>query len=186
MPTVPLPDQSAPSPKEPTDSSWSSWVVEIRKDIYHLATIFLVAAPFIIQMRPQWADKVEKAEDVAREVLKQMPKPETPPTPAANPLAAAWAKDKDRESLKLLRYLYLRTQIEAASQWKDLDELYKSFRAEEAKLGLTDKLKDLRAVSRTSWAHDIPEIPPAALSGPLRARIVDFLGRQIQLLDRLE
>jgi hypothetical protein len=186
MPKLPLPE--SPTPTATPEKEPSSWnLLEIRKDIYHLATIFIVIAPFLMEWKPQWADKIQKAEDVAHEVIKQLPPvPEAPKKVTyESTVQEAWAKNKDLESLKLLKYLYLRTQLESASQWKDLDELYKSFRDEEVKLGLTDKLKDLRGVSRTEWAKQIPEIPPSALTGPLRARIVAFLEETRRILERL-
>lgn len=184
-PQIPLP---APTPTEPVPSTWASFFIEARKDVYHLLTLFVVIAPFLIQMTPQWAEKIQKADEIAQEVLKQLP----PPAPMAkvityeSKLQEAWAKNKDVDKLKLLKYLYARTQVEATSQWKDLDELYKSFRDEEVKLGLDKTLKELRAVTRTEWAKEIPEIPPQALNGSLRARIMDFLSRTNKVLDKLE
>lgn len=185
-PQIPLP---ALMPTEP-DSSWASFFIEARKDVYHLLTIFIVIAPFLIQITPQWADKIQKADDVAKEIIKQLPPP--PPMAKLAPLTyetkiqEAWSHNKDVEKLKLLKYLYARTQVEATSQWKDLDELYKSFRDEELKLGLNQSLKEIRTVTRIEWSKDVPEIAPQLLTGLLRAKIVDFLARTNKILDRLE
>lgn len=142
----------------------------------------MVIAPFIIQLKPQWAGNIEKTEEAVQKILDS----QVPPKVQKSPLQAAWDKDKDVESLQKLKFLYLKTQLDAASQFKDLGELYKSFLDDELKLGLKDKLKELRGVTRTEWAKAIPEIPPAALTVQLRARIVGFLTETNKSLDKLE
>lgn len=188
MAKIPIPTLASEVKPEKTDWTWKDFLLEARKDVYHIMTLIVVISPFLIQLTPQWADKIQKADEVAQEILKQLPPPPMTKkvTGYEDRIQEAWEKNKDVQNLKLLKYLYSRTQTEATSQWKDLDELYASFRDEESKLGLDKNLKELRAVTRSEWAKEVPEIPPQSLTSPLRAKILDFLTRTNKVLDKLE
>src|ERR1017187_6177666 len=116
-PQIPLPPDS--TPRSPVVQSWtySSLIIEMRKDLYFLITIFAVIAPLIIEFKPQWAGSIQKIEDVTNQLKidsdLKIVESKSKITGYEDALKAAWAKDKDQENLKRLKYLYHKTQIDA-------------------------------------------------------------------------